>query len=95
MRVVGPPKQPPGGAMTPSVTGGGILQRIAQCESGGNPRAIGGGGRYRGLLQFDQQTWESVGGTGDPAAASPAEQYRRGAILLARRGTQPWPTCGR
>lgn len=71
-----------------------VLKQIAACESGGNPRAIGGGGLYRGLLQFDRQTWASVGGTGDPAAASPAEQYRRGAILYARAGTSPWPVCG-
>ena len=71
------------------------LKAIAACESGGNPRAIGGGGLYRGLLQFDRQTWASVGGTGDPAAASVAEQYRRGAILYARAGAAPWPVCGR
>ena len=71
-----------------------VLKQIAACESGGNPRAIGGGGLYRGLLQFDRQTWASVGGTGDPAAASVAEQYRRGAILYARAGTSPWPVCG-
>ena len=72
-----------------------VLKAIAACESGGNPRAIGGGGLYRGLLQFDRQTWVSVGGTGDPAAASVAEQYRRGAILYARAGSAPWPVCGR
>ena len=72
-----------------------VLKAIAACESGGNPRAIGGGGLYRGLLQFDRQTWASVGGTGDPAAASVEEQYRRGAILYARAGSSPWPVCGR
>src|SRR5688500_15582790 len=48
------------------------LEAIAACESGGNPRAIGGGGAYRGKYQFDLQTWQSVGGSGDPAAAPEA-----------------------
>ncbi|MEA2390662.1 MAG: resuscitation-promoting factor RpfE [Solirubrobacteraceae bacterium] len=71
------------------------LQAIAQCESGGNPSAVGGGGAYRGLYQFDQQTWQSVGGSGDPAAASPAEQTRRAATLYARSGSSSWPVCGK
>jgi hypothetical protein len=70
------------------------LQRIAQCESGGNPRAIGGNGLYRGKYQFTRETWAGVGGTGDPAAASEAEQDRRAAALMARSGTSSWPTCG-
>jgi hypothetical protein len=72
-----------------------ILQRIAMCESGGNPRAIGGGGAYRGKYQFDYGTWASVGGSGDPAAASEAEQDRRAMMLYQRSGTAPWPVCGR
>ena len=71
------------------------LQAIAACESGGNPRAIGGGGAYRGLFQFDYGTWASVGGRGDPAAAPAEEQYRRAAMLYARSGSSPWPVCGR
>ena len=71
------------------------LQAIAACESGGNPRAIGGGGLYRGKYQFDFATWRSVGGSGDPAAAPEAEQDRRAAILYARAGASPWPVCGR
>jgi len=70
------------------------LQAIAACESGGNPRAIGGGGAYRGKYQFDYGTWASVGGTGDPAAAPEAEQDRRAQMLLDRSGTSPWPVCG-
>jgi hypothetical protein len=70
------------------------LAAIAACESGGNPRAIGGGGTYRGAYQFDQHTWESVGGTGDPAAAPMAEQTRRAAILYSRTGASSWPVCG-
>jgi hypothetical protein len=70
------------------------LEAIAQCESGGNPRAIGGGGAYRGKYQFSRETWAAVGGTGDPAAAPEAEQDRRAAILYARSGPGQWPVCG-
>lgn len=71
------------------------LDAIAQCESGGNPAAVSANGSYRGLFQFDYGTWASVGGTGDPAAASSEEQYRRAAMLYARSGASPWPVCGR
>ncbi len=71
-----------------------ILDRIAQCESKGNPRAISANGQFRGKYQFDRTTWRSVGGTGDPAAATEEEQDQRAAILLRQRGTQPWPVCG-
>ena len=70
------------------------LAAIAACESGGNPRAIGGGGQYRGLFQFDVGTWNAVGGQGDPAAASVAEQVKRAEILYSRSGAGQWPVCG-
>jgi hypothetical protein len=70
------------------------LQAIAQCESGGDPTAVDATGTYRGKYQFDLQTWASVGGSGDPAAAPEAEQDRRAAILYARAGSSPWPVCG-
>ncbi len=70
------------------------LQRIASCESGGNPRAIGGGGAYRGKYQFSFGTWATVGGKGDPARASESEQDRRAAMLLTRSGAGHWPVCG-
>jgi peptidoglycan hydrolase-like protein with peptidoglycan-binding domain len=70
------------------------LQRIAQCESGGNPAAVSADGTYRGKYQFDRQTWREMGGTGDPAEAPEAEQDRIAAQLLAQRGTAPWPVCG-
>jgi hypothetical protein len=81
-------------AAAPAASASPQLEAIAACESGGNPAAIGGGGAYRGKYQFDYGTWASVGGSGDPAAASEAEQDRRAAILLQRSGTAPWPVCG-
>jgi hypothetical protein len=70
------------------------LQAIAQCESHGNPRAIGGGGQFRGKYQFTYGTWAGVGGHGDPASAPEAEQDRRAALLYARSGPAQWPVCG-
>jgi hypothetical protein len=81
-----------GGA--PAIAIPAALASIAACESGGNPRAIGGGGAYRGKYQFDYGTWARVGGSGDPAAATELEQDRRAAMLYARAGSSPWPVCG-
>jgi hypothetical protein len=84
-------------ATAPVASGGAVspqLEAIAACESGGDPTAIGGGGLYRGKYQFTYETWASVGGTGDPAAAPEAEQDARAAALLARDGAGHWPACG-
>lgn len=70
------------------------LEAIASCESGGNPSAVSSGGTYRGKYQFSYSTWASVGGSGDPAAASVAEQDYRAALLYSRAGSSPWPICG-
>jgi Transglycosylase-like domain/Putative peptidoglycan binding domain len=72
-----------------------LLQRIARCESGGNPRAVSPNGMYRGKYQFSRATWRAVGGTGDPAKASEAEQDRRALMLLRRQGRSAWPHCSR
>jgi hypothetical protein len=71
------------------------LARIRACESGSNYQARSASGRYRGAYQFDRVTFASVGGSGDPAAASPAEQDHRARLLLAQRGGSPWPVCSR
>ena len=70
-----------------------ILRLIAECESGGNPRAVSPGGHYRGKYQFSVDTWRNLGGTGDPADASEAQQDRIALKLYRRAGTSPWPNC--
>jgi hypothetical protein len=70
------------------------LEAIAACESGGNPATDTGNGFY-GKYQFTVETWQAVGGTGNPAQASEAEQDRRAAALYAQAGPSPWPVCGR
>ena len=69
--------------------------KLRACESGGRYDAVSRSGAYRGAYQFDQRTWNGVGGSGDPAAASPAEQDKRAQILYDQRGNSPWPHCGR
>jgi hypothetical protein len=72
----------------------GTLESIASCESGGDPTAVSSDGSYRGKYQFDFGTWESVGGSGDPAAAPENEQDYRAALLYTQSGSSPWPVCG-
>ncbi len=80
-------------AASTRASSGSLLQRIAQCESGGNPGAVSPDGRYRGKYQFSRATWRALGGRGDPAAAPESVQDAMAAKLLAARGTSPWPNC--
>ena len=77
------------------VSVGDALRRIARCESGGNPRAVSADGRYRGKYQFSRATWRAMGGEGDPARASEAEQDLRARRLYRQAGAKPWPACAR
>jgi resuscitation-promoting factor RpfB len=78
-----------------SSVSGDVWQRLAWCESRGNPRAVSPSGRYFGLYQFSLSTWRSVGGSGNPIDASPAEQLARAKALQARSGWGQWPDCSR
>ena len=70
--------------------------RVAECESGRDPDAIGGGGRYRGAFQFTKETWKrspkSPGG--DPVDYSYRTQGVVAVMLKRREGSSPWPVCG-
>jgi hypothetical protein len=71
---------------------------LAKCESGGNPKAVNAAGGYYGLYQFSLATWASVGGTGKPTDASPAEQTYRAQMLYNKvngRWQGQWPHCGK
>jgi soluble lytic murein transglycosylase-like protein len=70
-----------------------VLDAIASCESGGNPRAVNAAGYY-GKYQFSPPTWSAVGGSGNPADASELEQDYRAALLYNRSGPGQWPVCG-
>jgi hypothetical protein len=96
----GSPSEPPPGGYVPlgQWPGGPSYEQwvaLRNCESSGNYQAVSPSGLYRGAYQFDLGTWASVGGSGDPALASPAEQDHRAQVLWSQRGSSPWPICGR
>ncbi|WP_214406034.1 transglycosylase family protein [Pseudonocardia lacus] len=66
---------------------------LRACESSGRYDVVATHGHY-GAYQFDIPTWKSVGGTGLPSDASPAEQDYRALYLYRMRGWQPWE-CAR
>jgi len=70
--------------------------RTSACESGGNPNAIGGGGRYRGAFQFLRSTWKSSPKSpgGDPIAYPYRTQAVVAVLLKRRDGAGHWPVCG-
>ncbi|MDA0564409.1 ubiquitin-like domain-containing protein [Streptomonospora sp. S1-112] len=70
---------------------------LAECESGGDPTAVNSAGGYYGLYQFSMATWQSAGGSGSPADASPEEQTMRAQKLYDMVGgnwQSQWPECG-
>ena len=73
--------------------GAAYLYRLRMCESGGNYSTDTGNGYY-GAYQFSLSTWASVGGSGNPAHASPGEQDYRAAALWRTGGPGHWPVCG-
>lgn len=81
-----------GGARSSSGRCGADMACRRQCEAGGNYSTNTGNGYY-GAYQFSRSTWESVGGTGLPSDASPAEQDARAQALYDQRGGAPWPNC--
>jgi resuscitation-promoting factor RpfA len=78
-------------ASTSSV-GGGVWDRLAQCESGGNWGTNTGNG-YSGGLQFAQGTWSANGGSGSAHNASRSEQIRVAERIRASQGWGAWPAC--
>lgn len=69
---------------------------LRMCEST-NTYEINSGNGFYGAYQFDYTTWFTVGGEQDTRAdmAAPEEQDARARLLFSRRGSQPWPVCGR
>lgn len=69
--------------------------RIVHCESlrDGSWR-VDAKSWARGLFQFLPSTWRSLGGYGDPAAASWREQFRMAVKLQHRDGLRSWD-CAR
>jgi hypothetical protein len=75
--------------------GGDVWGALARCESGGNPRAVGGGGRYFGAFQFSLSTWHSLGYSGSPIDHDYGTQLAAAQRLVARGGWRQFPSCSR
>lgn len=74
---------------------GGVWDRLAECESGGN-WSINTGNGYYGGLQFSVGTWQAFGGSGYPHENSKAEQIRIAEKVRDNRGGYgDWPACAR
>ena len=71
-------------------------RNTAECESGGDPKAIGGGGTYRGAFQFMRSTWKASPKSpgGDPIRYTYKTQAVVAVHLKKQQGTSPWPVCG-
>lgn len=86
------PRQTVSYRVSDSNINGGVWDRLAACESGGN-WSINTGNGYYGGLQFSLSSWRGVGGSGYPHQASKAEQIRRAEILRSSGGWGHWPAC--
>ncbi|MCT9076713.1 transglycosylase family protein [Streptomyces fulvoviolaceus] len=74
---------------------GGVWDRIAQCESGGNWHINTGNGYYGGL-QFSASTWRAYGGTAYASTADKATKSQQIAVaskVQRSQGWGAWPTC--
>ncbi|WP_375423386.1 ubiquitin-like domain-containing protein [uncultured Friedmanniella sp.] len=79
-------------ATTSGGASGGVWDRIAACESGGNWSISTGNGFYGGL-QFTMSTWHAYGGSGNPANASKSAQIAVAQKVQAAQGWGAWPAC--
>lgn len=65
--------------------------QVAKCESEFDPRAVNQSNHaHFGLFQFKLQTWQAMGGSGNPIDASPQEQFDRAKKLQAEAGWGQW-----
>src|SRR5699024_10362208 len=72
---------------------GGVWDKVAECESGGDWHINTGNGYYGGL-QFSQQTWTGFGGSGTADQHSEKEQIRIAQKVLKEQGPGAWLVCG-
>ena len=71
-------------------------RNTAECESGKDPDAIGGGGKYRGAFQFLKSTWRNAPKSpgGDPIDYTYRTQAVVAVALKREDGAGHWPNCG-
>jgi hypothetical protein len=77
--------------------------QLRQCEASGDYSVVSSNGLYHGAYQFYQPTWDGlarIAGRSDlvgvpPSQASAGDQDALALLLWQRRGSTPWPHCGR
>lgn len=76
--------------------------RLRMCESSDRPTVVSRNGKWHGLYQFDQRTWNGVAKKIDrrwvgvkPSKAPRSVQDAMAKQLYRERGRAPWPYCGR
>ncbi|GGM82376.1 hypothetical protein GCM10010106_31250 [Thermopolyspora flexuosa] len=70
---------------------------LAQCETGGNPRAVDPAGTNFGMYAISLQMWRAVGGKKTPVDWPAEEQTYRAQLLYQKvegRWQRQWPNCG-
>jgi uncharacterized protein YabE (DUF348 family) len=83
------------GASAPAAASGGVWDRLAQCESGGN-WSISTGNGFSGGLQFTKSTWLAFGGGKYAPVAHQATREQQIDIakkVQAGQGWGAWPAC--
>ena len=83
------------GASAPAAASGGVWDRLAQCESGGN-WSINTGNGYYGGIQFNSRTWKAYGGGKYAPRADLATREQQIDIakkVQANQGWGAWPAC--
>ncbi len=93
-----PPPTEVSGAPTPDQ-----WAQLRMCEASGSYTIVNPSGKYHGAYQFGVATWDGLAasmGRTDlvgvlPSKASPADQDAMALELWNRRGSSPWPHCGR
>ena len=83
------PKEPVSRGV-PRTSGPALLERIAQCESGGNYTAQNKRSTASGKYQYLDTTWNNYKGYAKARYAPPAIQDERARADFARLGTRPW-----
>ena len=71
-------------------------ERIAECESGGEPARVSPGGRYRGKYQFSRSTWAGARRRGRPGRCLRGPQDRMALKLYRAAAPRPGraaPSC--
>lgn len=84
----------PAASSSGSASPGSFQSCVLNAESGGNYSAVNSSSGAGGAYQFLPSTWASLGYSGSPQDASPAQQDQAFQTLYAQQGSAPWASDG-